>query len=76
MGMSASQARLLSLTARMHDLEFQAQSIQYAKLDLVNSKSDVYDEYMDVLDSTKYQMTVLTPNGKEFQDVTYSNIIM
>ena len=76
MGMSASQARLLSLTARMHDLEFQAQSIQYAKLDLVNSKSDVYDEYMDVLDSTKYQMTVLTPNGKEFQDVTYSNMIM
>lgn len=76
MGMSASQARLLSLTARMHDLEFQAQAFQYTKLDLVNSKSDIYDEYMDVLDSTKYQMAVITPTGKEFQDITYTNMIM
>ena len=76
MGMSASQARLLSLTARMHDLEFQAQGIQYAKLDLVNSKNDVYEEYLDTLDSTKYQMSVLTANGKEYRDITYTNMIM
>lgn len=75
MGMSASQARLLSLTARMHDLEFQAQSVQYAKLDLVNSKNDVYEEYLEALDSTKYQMSVLTVNGNEFQDITYTNMI-
>jgi hypothetical protein len=75
MGMSASQARLLSLTARMHDLEFQAQSIQYSKLDLVNTKQDIYDEYLDVLDSTKYQMSVLTANGNEFRDITYTNMI-
>ena len=36
MGMSASQVRLLSLTSRMHDLEFQAQAIQYTKLDLAD----------------------------------------
>lgn len=76
MGMSASQARLLSLTSRMHDLEFQAQGIQYSKLDLVNTKQDVYDEYLDTLDSTKYQMTVLTANGNEYQDITYTNMIM
>ena len=76
MGMSASQARLLSLTARMHDMEYQAQTIQYAKLDLVDSKNDVYNEYLETLDSTKYQMSVLTPNGKEFEDVTYTNMIM
>ncbi len=76
MGMSASQARLLSLTARMHDLEFQAQGLQYSKLDLVNSKQDVYDEYLETLDSTKYQMAVLTPNGKEFRDITYTNMMM
>ena len=76
MGMSASQARLLSLTARMHDIEFQAQGLQYSKLDLVDLKNDVYEEYMDVLDSTKYQMSVVTPTGKEFQDVTYKNMIM
>jgi len=76
MGMSASQARLLSLTSRMHDLEAQAQSIQYSKLDLVNSKNDVYDEYMDALDSTKYQMSVVTLNGNEFVDMTYTNMVM
>ena len=38
MGMSASQARLLSLTSRLHDLEAQAQGLQYTKLDLVNLK--------------------------------------
>ena len=76
MGMSASQARLLSLTARMHDLEFQAQGLQYTKLDLVNSKQDVYDEYLETLDSTKYQMSVMTANGKEYRDITYTNMIM
>ncbi len=76
MGMSASQARLLSLTARMHDMEYQAQEIQYAKLNLVDSKDAIYDEYLEALDSTKYQMAVLTPNGKEFQDITYTNMIM
>ncbi|MBO6271556.1 hypothetical protein J6O48_02110 [bacterium] len=76
MGMSASQARLLSLTARMHDLEFQAQAIQYSKLDLVDSKSEVYDEYLEALDSTKYQMAVVTADGNKFQDITYTNMIM
>lgn len=76
MGMSASQARLLSLTARMHDLEFQAQTLQYAKLDLVDSKQDVYEEYLGALDSTKYQMSFLTVDGsKQFKDITYTNMI-
>ena len=76
MGMSASQARLLSLTARMHDLEFQAQGLQYSKLDLVNLKNDVYDEYLETLDSTKMQMAVLTTDGKVYQDLTYTNMVM
>lgn len=75
MGMSASQARLLSLTSRMHDLEFQAQGIQYSKLDLVDSKQAEYDKYLDVLDSTKFQMAVVTGTGKEFHDITYTNMI-
>ena len=76
MGMSASQARLLSLTARMHDLEFQAQGLQYSKLDLVNLKNDVYDEYLETLESTKMQMAVLTTDGKVYQDLTYTNMVM
>ena len=75
MGMSASQARLLSLTSRMHDLEFQAQAVQYSKLDLVNTKQAEYDKYLEVLDSTKYQMAIVTGNGKEYQDISYTNMI-
>ncbi|MCR5265575.1 MAG: hypothetical protein K6E29_03165 [Cyanobacteria bacterium RUI128] len=75
MGMSASQARLLSLTARMHDLEFQAQGIQYSKLDLVDSKQAEYDKYLEALDSTKFQMAVVTGTGKEYHDITYTNMI-
>ncbi|GEM_PF-4048263 len=76
MGMSASQARLLSLTSRMHDLEYQAQGLQYSKLDLVNLKDNAYNEYNDVLDSTKFQMSVITPTGNQYQDVTYNNMMM
>lgn len=75
MGMSASQARLLSLTSRMHDLEFEAQALQYTKLDLVDTKSEEYDKYLDALDSTKIQMTMVTPKGNEYVDVTYRNLI-
>lgn len=76
MGMSASQARLLSLTSRMHDLEYSAQAFQYSKLDLVDAKQDIYDEYLEKLDSTKYQMSVLTANGNEFRDISYINMLM
>ena len=76
MGMSASQARLLSLTSRMHDLEYEAQALQYSKLDLADIKNKAYDEYEEALDSTKFQMTMVTADGKEYQDITYQNMIM
>lgn len=75
MGMSASQARLLSLTSRMHDLEAQAQGIQYSKLDLVNLKQKEYDNYLEAIDSTKFQMSVVTANGNEYRDISYTNMI-
>lgn len=77
MGMSASQARLLSLTARMHDLEFEAQGIQYSKLDLVDLKDVVYERYLDALDSTKIEMSVFTADGGNiYQDITYTNMLI
>jgi hypothetical protein len=51
MGMAASQARLLCLTARIHDVEHQAQSIQNAKLQLATQSDQVYQEYLDALDA-------------------------
>ena len=42
MGLAASQLRLLSLTARIHDVEYQAQMIQSAKLQLAIQEDEVY----------------------------------
>lgn len=50
--MAASQARLLTLTARMHDVEYQAQSIQNAKIQLATQSDEVYQEYLEALDAT------------------------
>ena len=50
--MAASQARLLTLTARLHDVEYQAQSIQNAKIQLSTQSDQVYQEYLDALDAT------------------------
>lgn len=61
MGMAASQARLLSITARIHDLEFEGQSIQNAKLQLANHSDQAYEDYLEALDATT--MTIATINN-------------
>lgn len=61
MGMAASQARLLTITARMHDVEFKAQSIQNAKIQLSTQSDQVYQEYLEALDATT--LTVSDFNG-------------
>ena len=61
MGMAASQARLLAITARIHDVEYQAQAIQNAKLQLATQQDAVYQEYLDALDATT--MTYRTSEG-------------
>ena len=61
MGMAASQARLLTITARMHDVEYQAQSIQNAKVQLATKSDEVYQDYLEALDATT--LTVKDYNG-------------
>lgn len=58
MGMSASQARLMSLTSRMSDLEFKAQQIQNNKIRLADLGEEASNEYSKALDKEK--MTVYT----------------
>lgn len=38
MGMAASQARLLTLTSRLHDVEYKAQNIESQKIALATQK--------------------------------------
>ena len=61
MGMAASQARLLTITARIHDVEYQAQSIQNAKIQLATQQDQVYRDYLDALDATT--LTYKTEDG-------------
>ena len=69
MGMAASQARLLTITARLHDVEYQAQSIQNAKTQLATQSDAVYQEYLEALDATTltikdYDNNIITANFK------------
>ena len=74
MGMAASQARLLSITARMHDVEFQTQHIQSQKLALATQRDDVYQEYMDALDAKKIQVKLGAGTNAKMVDATYANV--
>lgn len=69
MGMAASQARLLCITARIHDVEYQAQSIQNAKTQLARLSDAATQEYLEILDGQ--QMTIGTMGkGYEVQTIT------
>jgi hypothetical protein len=75
MGMSASQARFLSITARLSDNELKQQSLAYSKQRLSEKSSNANDTYLDALNKTKYQ--ILTGyNGSEatYSDISYNQI--
>ena len=57
MGMSASQARLLSLTSRMNDLEYKAENIANIKIRLADESDKIAQKYTDALGKQKYTLT-------------------
>lgn len=70
MGMAASQARLLSLTARLTDNEQSGQAITYAKIRLADQTESANKDYLEALNATK--LTVLT--GFSGSDEIYTDI--
>ena len=72
MGMSASQARMLSLTARMSDLEYSAQSISNSKLTLATQSEDASKKYLAALDQQK--LTVKNPDTSAYVDASAYNL--
>ena len=66
MGLSASQARLLNLTARMHDIEYKAQNLEAQKLQMANESQQVYSEYETALNKTKIQQKDISQSGATF----------
>lgn len=58
MGLSASQGRLLFLTARLSDLEFKAQMISNDKIRLAQQSEQISNKYIDALDKQQLNMQV------------------
>ena len=54
--MSASQARLLMLTARKSDLEYQAQQICQQKLALAQQEEEIAVKYNNAISNTEYKL--------------------
>lgn len=75
MGMSASQGRLLFLTARLSDLEFQAQCISNAKIRLAENSSEVAREYEQSLNKQKITVYACAEEGSPaYIDATAYNL--
>ena len=76
MGMAASQARLLCITARIHDVEFQAQSIQNAKMSLSKMSNAAMQEWLEAQDANVLTISTMNSAG-EIQKVvaTYNNLM-
>lgn len=74
--MAASQARLLSITARQHDVEYKAQAIQNAKIQLATQQDRVYEDYQAALDAQSLTLTAINPKSGEKSVVaaTFNNL--
>ena len=76
MGLSASQARLLNLTARMHDIEYKAQNLEAQKLQMSNESAHVYQEYENALNKQKIQFKNIGPDGNaNFANASISTLL-
>lgn len=75
MGMAASQSRLLTLTARMSDLEYKAQGITNSKLRLSVKTEDVARSYSDALNKERLSvLTNVTSSTNTYSDLSYENL--
>ena len=63
MGLSASQARLLSITARLSDNELHSQQIANAKVRLADQAQEASREYVNSLDAQKLVYTMYDAKG-------------
>jgi len=76
MGLSSSQARLLNLTSRMHDIEYKAQKLEAQKLQMANESTAVYKEYEDALNKQKIQFKSIGSDGTAtYKDASIKTLI-
>ena len=63
--MSASQARLLSITARLNHVELETQYLSNAKIRLSDSTQKASDKYVAALNKTEYQYNYYNAAGEK-----------
>lgn len=75
MGMSASQARFLSLTARKNNVEFEGQQINQQRTTLANQSSAYYSELCNMVVPTPPSVDDYTKVSYTFDDGALTNTI-
>ena len=70
MGLAASQARLLTITSRKSDCEFQSMRYSHQKIALSRNMTDISNEYQNALNKTKLVYDFYG-NGDQTNPVTY-----
>lgn len=65
MGLSASQAKLLSITSRISDNELRSQTITSAKMALANQSTAASKDYVNALNTTKLTYSTYDLNGNK-----------
>ena len=70
MGLSAAQARLLTITARKSDCEFQSMSLSHQKIALSRDMERISTEYQNSLNNTKLVYDYTGTNTSNM-DVSY-----
>ena len=74
MGMSASQARLLSITARINDVEYKSQQISNTKLRLADESEQVANDYTRALNKQKFTYQTFENGAMKMKDVDSSSV--
>lgn len=73
MGMAASQARLLTITARLADNELRSQTINNAKMRLATQSSQASENYINALNNATLKFASYDEAGNALsQDLTYN----
>ena len=75
MGLSASQARLLSITARLTDNEYHSQQIANAKMRLAGAQNDARTDYKNALNSTMLVYNGFDTEGNSTTTVFTPNVM-
>ena len=76
MGMSAGQARLLSITAKLTDNELRSQMLTNSKLRLADKSTEASSKYMDALNSQQLMYTSYDGSGNKISQALTANTIL